>query len=198
MDGIHEWLEQRHGKLAVLHRLDKETSGVLLFGRSRAANQSLTRQFSTQALDKTYLLLSAGRPTRARFRARSADAETEFEFLQPHGRYFLIQARPLTGKTHQVRRHAAANGFPVLGDGEYGGAPAARLMLHARALAFTHPVTNAPLKLAASVPAAFESPDDPLVAAREFRELLFADGDTTAYRLVAGAADGVEIGRAHV
>lgn len=190
-DGMHEWLVKRHGELAILHRLDKETSGVLLFGRSRVANQSLTHQFTTHTVTKTYLLLSAHRPTRARFRAHTAEAVTEFELVQPHGRYFLIQARPVTGKTHQIRRHAAANGFPILGDTAYGGAPAPRVMLHARTLAFAHPVTGEPVTLAASVPAAFETPDDPWVAAREFRELLF-DAETTAYRLVAGAADGVE------
>ena len=187
-DGIHEWLSRRHGALSVLHRLDKETSGVLLFGKTRAANQSLSRQFESHQIQKTYLLLSSSRPSRQKFRAHTADAETEFEFLQPHGNLFLIEARPITGKTHQIRRHAAVNGFPIAGDVKYGGEPASRLMLHARRIAFVHPGSGDAMTLEAGVPAAFED-GDPFVAAKEFRELIFGD-DTNAFRLVSDAADG--------
>ncbi len=187
-DGIHEWLSRRYGTLSVLHRLDKETSGVILFGRTRTANQSLSRQFETHRTKKEYLLLSSRRPSRQKFLARTADAETEFEFLQPHGRHFLVCARPLTGKTHQIRRHAADNGFPILGDIRYGGEPSARLMLHAHRLSFEHPQSGETVTLEASVPAAFES-DEALTAAREFRDLIFG-GETNAFRLIAGEADG--------
>lgn len=181
-EGIHEYLTRRYGPLSVVHRLDKETSGVLVFGRNRAANQSLSRQFEQHLARKEYLLLSTHRPTRQQFRAQTPDAETEFEFLQPHGDNFLIAARPVTGKTHQIRRHAAGNGFPVLGDTQYGGEPAARLMLHA------HRLTLEDGTFEASVPAAFDDLDS-LTAAREFRELLF-DETTNAYRYISGAADG--------
>jgi 23S rRNA (cytosine1962-C5)-methyltransferase len=181
-EGLHEYLSRRYGPLAVVHRLDKETSGVLVFGRNRAANQFLSRQFEQHLAGKEYLLLSDRRPTRQKFRAHTADAETEFEFLQPHGAHYLMAARPVTGKTHQIRRHAAANGFPILGDVQYGGAPAARLMLHAHRLSLEGQT------FVASVPAVFDDLD-PLTAAREFRELLF-DDDTRAYRLISGMADG--------
>ncbi len=192
-DGIHEWLSRRHGTLSVLHRLDKETSGVLVFGRTRAANQSLSRQFETHVIRKSYLLLSATRPSRVNFRAKnirlkSGHEETEFTYLEPHGDFFLVEARPLTGKTHQIRRHAAENGFPILGDTQYGGPPASRLMLHAHRLSFVHPQTGEPVTLEASVPEAFEN-NDAVTAAREFRELIFG-GETNAFRLVSGAADG--------
>ncbi len=187
-EGMFEWLRRCHGPLSVLHRLDKETSGVLLFGKNRQANQSLSRQFESRQVSKEYLLLSAQRPRRQRFVARSADAETEFEFLQPHGSAFLVRARPLTGKTHQIRRHAADNGFPILGDTRYGGPPAPRLMLHAHRLRIEHPQTKAPLTLEASVPSSFVT-GDALTAAREFRELIF-DEDTNAFRLLSDAADG--------
>ncbi len=185
-DGIHEWLSRRHGALSVLHRLDKETSGVLVFGRTRAANQSLSKQFESRQVRKEYLLLTSRRPSRQKFTARSADAETEFEFVGPHGSRFLVRARPLTGKTHQIRRHAADNGFPILGDTQYGGDPASRLMLHARRITFAH--LGEPMTIEASVPAAFEN-DDALTAAREFRELIFGE-ETNAFRLLSGAADG--------
>lgn len=187
-DGIHEWLSRRYGPLSVLHRLDKETSGVLIFGKSRQANQSLSRQFESRQVKKEYLLLTSQRPSRQKFCARSVDAETEFEFLQPHGQYFLVCARPLTGKTHQIRRHAADNDFPILGDVKYGGEPAVRLMLHAHRLGFTHPQSGEAMTLEASVPAAFEE-GDALAVAGEFRELVFGE-ETNTFRLISGAADG--------
>ena len=131
-DGLHEWLTQRKPQwrnLAVLHRLDKDTSGVLVFGKSARANQSLTEQFTAHTIVKEYLLLAAARPTRPRFRAKSTGAATEFELIGPHAGLFLVRAQPITGKTHQIRRHAADNGFPIVGDALYGGDPAPRLML---------------------------------------------------------------------
>ena len=211
-DGIHEWLQKIVGgrsssraearrnavrrewtralqpSLSILHRLDKETSGVMLFGKTQRANQSLSRQFESHQIEKQYLLLSSARPTRAKFRAKSADAVTEFAFVQPHGRFFLIEARPITGKTHQIRRHAAENGFPIVGDAKYGGEPAPRLMLHAHKLTFEHPARGEKMTMEASVPAAFEELDA-LAAAKEFRDLIF-DEDTNAFRLISGAADG--------
>lgn len=187
-DGIHEWFSKRHPRLSILHRLDKETSGVLLFGKTQRANQSLARQFESHTIRKEYLLLTATRPTRGRFRARTADAITEFELLQPHGRLFLVAARPVTGKTHQIRRHAAESGFPILGDTKYGGEPAPRLMLHAHAVAFEHPQAGETLRLVAPVPEAFDE-TDALVAAKEFRDTIF-DESTDAFRLISSAADG--------
>lgn len=175
-DGIVEWLTKHGRKLFIHQRLDKETSGVLLFGKSTRANQSLARQFESRQVRKEYLLLSESRPTRKKFCAEQIGESTEFEYVQPHGDVHLIAARPLTGKTHQIRRHAAANGFPILGDEKYGGAPAARLMLHA------HRLTLEQGTFEASVPAAFEQMDA-ITVARDGRQLLF-DDDTNAYRLL--------------
>jgi 23S rRNA (cytosine1962-C5)-methyltransferase len=188
-DGVHEWLTKRGWKLSILHRLDKDTSGVMVFGKTTKANQSLAKQFDSHGVTKNYLLLSVAKPTRGKFRAQSHDAITEFEFIQPHNRYFLVRAQPITGKTHQIRRHAAENGFPVLGDTEYGGPPAPRLMLHAHSISFAHPATDERVTFEASVPRAFDAMDA-LVAAQEFRELLF-DEQTNAYRLINDVADGL-------
>ena len=191
-DGIHEWLTKREARwrnLSILQRLDKDTSGVMVFGKTTRANQSLAKQFESHTVEKTYLLLSATRPTRMKFWAKSPNTITEFEFLQESGEYFLMQARPHTGKTHQIRRHAADNGFPILGDTQYGGDPAPRLMLHAHKLSFEHPATGAQVTFASSVPRAFDEVDA-LVAAREFREPLFGE-QTNAFRLISGEADGV-------
>jgi 23S rRNA (cytosine1962-C5)-methyltransferase len=204
-DGIYEWLQKTRGRgipapmvrdntvapttsLSILQRLDKDTSGVMVFGKTTRANQSLAKQFESHRVEKTYLLLSARRPTRMKFWAKSPNATTEFEFIHESGEYFLVQARPHTGKTHQIRRHAADNGFPILGDTQYGGEPAPRLMLHAHKLSFDHPATGAQVTFTASVPHAFDEVD-PLVATREFREPLF-DERTNAFRLISGEADG--------
>ncbi|MCS7048741.1 MAG: class I SAM-dependent methyltransferase, partial [Verrucomicrobiae bacterium] len=191
-EGLYEWWQRRRGgTLSVVHRLDKGTSGVLVFGKTRAANQSLTRQFTEQRIQKEYLLISDRRPTGRVCHVRSPQAETEFEWIGDLGGRHLIVARPRTGKTHQVRRHAAQAGFPILGDTEYGGANAPRLMLHAHRLTMQHPRTGETVTWQASVPEAFEE-TDPWVAAREFRCLLFGDQtETDAYRLVNGEGDGL-------
>jgi 23S rRNA (cytosine1962-C5)-methyltransferase len=190
-DGIHEWLTKREPRwrtLSILQRLDKDTSGVIVFGKTRETNQSLSQQFEKHTVEKVYLLLSAARPTRVKFWEKSPNCVTEFEFIQAHGDYFLVQAKPLTGKTHQIRRHAANAGFPILGDTEYEGAPAPRLMLHARKLSFQHPATGERVSFEASVPCAFDEVDA-VVAAVEFREPLFG-APTNAFRLISGEADG--------
>jgi 23S rRNA (cytosine1962-C5)-methyltransferase len=190
-DGIHEWLTKREARwrnLSILQRLDKDTSGVMVFGKTRAANQSLTKQFEQHTVQKVYLLLSTVRPTRTKFWAKSPNTVTEFEVIQAHGDYFLVQAKPQTGKTHQIRRHAADCGFPILGDAQYEGHPAPRLMLHAHQLGFAHPATGERVSFEASVPRAFDEVDA-LVAATEFREPLFGE-QTNAFRLISGEADG--------
>ena len=78
-DGIHEWLPKREARwrtLSILQRLDKDTSGVIVFGKTREANQSLSRQFEQHKVEKIYLLLSASRPTRTKFWEKSPNAVT--------------------------------------------------------------------------------------------------------------------------
>jgi 23S rRNA (cytosine1962-C5)-methyltransferase len=191
-DGLHEWLCKRHARwaaLSILQRLDKGTSGVMIFGKSAVANRAITAQFQSRRIAKSYLLLTSVRPDRLPRRVQSDDAVTEFDLAGQQGAHWLVSARPLSGRTHQVRRHAAQAGFPILGDHTYGGAPAPRLMLHARAIRFAHPLTGRPTSIEAPLPRAFAA-HDPLVAAIEFRELVI-EPDTTAYRLINGDEDGL-------
>jgi 23S rRNA (cytosine1962-C5)-methyltransferase len=198
-EGVYEWLKNRHPRwsaLAIIHRLDKETSGLMVFGKSAAANRSLTRQFDEHRVQKTYVLLTHAKPTFRQCRARSALVRTGAKYVSRplHAgapaaetvfsvKGTVIEAVPLTGRTHQIRVHASDHGIPVLGDTLYGGAPAARLCLHAAELRFEHPVSGQPL--AFSVPPDFERD-----ARLALREAVIDRGLTDAFRLVHGAADG--------
>jgi 23S rRNA (cytosine1962-C5)-methyltransferase len=198
-EGIYDWLrhrEPRWASLAILHRLDKETSGVLVFGKTPAANRSLTEQFTQHRVQKRYLLLTDREVPEREFTVKTAlvragdryvsrpqhtgaeIAETRFTVaaicdrrqfgLQKESatvtdrRYHVIEAEPLTGRTHQIRVHAAEGGFPILGDTLYGGTPAARVFLHAAEIAFAHPATGEPVTFC--VPANFDA--DPRLARR--------------------------------
>ena len=218
-EGIYEWLrrcEPRWSRLAIIHRLDKETSGVMVFGKTTTANRSLTDQFTQHAVRKKYLLLT-DRPVKSHAftvvstLARAGEkyvsrklqpggerAETHFHQLKPLGRraesasrerpvhpgkVLLLEAEPVTGRTHQIRAQAAAEGFPVLGDTLYGGTPAPRVCLHSTELTLKHPVTSEVMTFVA--PADFEA-DARMVLRTASLDL----AETNAFRLIHGAADG--------
>ena len=231
-EGIYDWLrhrEPRWASLAIIHRLDKDTSGLMVFAKTPLANRSLTEQFAGRTVRKTYLLVTdRAVPTRERlvqtvlvragekYLARplhtgSVRAETRFRPLPAAeadqftgrlnrrpawveaGTWHVLVAEPLTGRTHQIRVHAAHQGFPVLGDMLYGGTPAARLYLHAAELQLRHPATGGELTF--RVPADFVDPghapqpaDSPLNL--ELRAALFDPEETNVYRVSHGASDG--------
>src|ERR1041384_5843331 len=154
-EGIFDWLrhrEPRWASLAIIHRLDKDTSGVMAFSKTALANHSLTGQFTGRQVDKKYLLLTDRTVNQSEIIAKSAIvrtgvkyvsrpahagsemAETRFRVVNPSTRITLVEARPRTGRTHQIRVHAADHGFPILGDTHYGGTRASRLCLHSAEL----------------------------------------------------------------
>ena len=164
----------------LVHRLDKGTSGVLVVAKTDAAHRHLSRQFRAHSVHRVYLALVAGavrrgglidralgRDTRDRRRvsARSAAprrAVTELRVAERLGPdATLVEARPRTGRMHQIRVHLASIGHPVLGDASYGAAPAdpalGRPMLHAAVLGFVHPTTGAYTEFRAPLPADMES-----------------------------------------
>jgi 23S rRNA (cytosine1962-C5)-methyltransferase len=203
-EGIYEWLknrESRWSKLAIIHRLDKETSGLMVFGKSAQANRSLTAQFATRKVHKTYHLVTDKSVTFEQFTARSTlirindkyasskekgdFAETRFQKIgavENHPRLSLVEAQPLTGRTHQIRVHAMENGFPIFGDSLYGGAPAPRLCLHAAELSFEHPVARKVVSFKAA-PNFFENTRVAL------RFGLVDPTATNSFRVLHGAAD---------
>ncbi|HZQ47002.1 MAG TPA: RluA family pseudouridine synthase, partial [Verrucomicrobiae bacterium] len=203
-EGIYEWLrhrEPRWAKLAIIHRLDKETSGVLAFGKTPAANRSLTEQFTRHTIRKQYQLITdrsvkpgnitvtsslvrAGEKYMSRpLHAGGERAETRFRASGRVAGGTLVEAEPVTGRTHQIRAHAAAEGFPIMGDTLYGGTAGPRVYLHAGGLTLKHPVTGEEMNFRA--PADFEAE-----ARLVLREALIEPQATNAYRLIHGAADG--------
>jgi 23S rRNA (cytosine1962-C5)-methyltransferase len=204
-EGIYEWLRHREPRwenLAIIHRLDKETSGVLVFGKSVVANRSLARQFEGREVQKKYLLLTdRPGPTEPlvvessivrvgdRYASRPLHAggergETRFQFVErdPAGRS-LIEVEPVTGRTHQVRVHAAASGFPIMGDSLYGGMPAARVFLNASEINFKHPATGERLVFKALA----DFTADPHLT---LRSAMLDSQSTDSFRVIHGASDG--------
>jgi len=168
--------EKRPG---IVHRLDKDTSGLIVVARSHDARENLQAQFKAREVLKVYLSLvegvveprngvidaSIGRDTRDRKRMAVVPsggrlAVTEFRVLERLGEYTLLEARPRTGRTHQVRVHLAFLGHPVVGDSVYGHRkrPLAleRQFLHAHRLAFRHPSSGREVELVSELPADLE------------------------------------------
>lgn len=182
---VSRWLRERDGQvghLTLLHRLDRDTSGCVLLSRRAEHDAALAAAFAERRVDKTYLAIveeqagapfpagttelraplapgkgpggrtlavrAGGKPSRTLVRAR----------LRREGR-LLVEARPQTGRTHQIRVHLAELGFPILGDVLYGRVEAdvKRLMLHARQLELEHPRTGQRLRVVAPHPRAFVS-----------------------------------------
>jgi 23S rRNA (cytosine1962-C5)-methyltransferase len=203
-EGIYDWLrnrEARWAKLAIIHRLDKETSGVIVFGKTPLANRSLTEQFTKRVVRKKYLLLTTDMPAQRELLVKSKitrigeryassangeTAETRFSLLDSKFKIQslkLIAAEPLTGRTHQIRVHAAENGFPILGDTLYGGATFHRVCLHAEEIILRHPVSGEEKT--------FHAPVDFDADARlALRAAMIEAQETNAFRLIHGASDG--------
>jgi 23S rRNA pseudouridine955/2504/2580 synthase/23S rRNA pseudouridine1911/1915/1917 synthase len=190
-------LEPAYAKLWPVHRLDRDTSGVILFARTEEAHRALSAQFEDRDVHKTYHAILAGMPT---WDERTADApllpdgdrrhrtlvdagngkpaRTHFRVLQRLKRFALVEASPETGRTHQIRAHAAVLGVPIAVDALYGdGKPIylsqfkrnyrvnadeeipliGRLALHALRIQFTHPVTGEALEVEAPYPKDFSA-----------------------------------------
>ena len=155
----------------IVHRLDRETSGVLVVARTDSAHQALARQFHDRQVEKIYLALAhgrmkqqAGRITsnitrdpvrRTRMTARlgtGRTALTEYEVLEEFEYFSFLRVRIGTGRTHQIRVHLSSVGHPIVGDRLYGApasipgvAPLSRFFLHAHRLRFTSPSTGEPI-----------------------------------------------------
>lgn len=182
-DDVRAYVAERHGdaeaaELQALQRLDRDTTGIVLFSLSKRTQAAFDRLIATRAIQKRYLAIVRGRTPaaksmrqplgrdrhdsrRMRVSRTGKPAHTEAVRLactQARGgaAYSLLAVDLHTGRKHQIRVHLAHAGFPLVGDTLYGGAPSrAGLMLHAAELAFTHPVTGEPVRIRAPWPARF-------------------------------------------
>lgn len=199
--GIVEFLLNRKPNLfnlSIHQRLDRETSGILLFGKSRESNRSLTVQFENHTVRKIYRFITTGNISSNIFTATEPiggkSAKTNFRFLNklPNGTTFW-EAIAETGRAHQVRLHAAQHHLPIIGDCWHVGQTREPLLLHAARLEVLHPVNQRPLSLEAPIPPYFEQTDIQqrcLTAAMILRCSLFDEKETIAYRLIHHEPDG--------
>jgi 23S rRNA pseudouridine1911/1915/1917 synthase len=159
----------------IVHRLDKDTSGVLLVARTDAAHRHLAAQFAERSVEKIYLALVEGslradsgrivkpiaRDPRHRTRmtaklAAGRAALTEYRVRERFAKFTFLEVRIGTGRTHQIRVHLANLGHPVAGDRLYGAAPAVRIFLHAWRIGFTSPATGERVSVQAPLPRELE------------------------------------------
>ena len=179
---VRSLLEPYFGRVWIVHRLDRDTSGVLLLARSADAHRALNGQFDQRRVSKIYHALVTGSPD---WDTQTVDlplrpdvghnhrtvvdpgsgkpAVTHFLVRERFAGYALIEAAPETGRTHQIRVHMAAMGYPLLADELYGGSQSgdataviSRLALHALQLTIEHPVQKTMMKFIAPYPQDFE------------------------------------------
>lgn len=181
-DLVRQYLKERYAKpgavfLGVPHRLDRPVSGCVVFARTSKALQRMNALFREgHQVDKTYWAIVSNRPpapeghlthwlTRNERQNKSYAhprqvpgskcAELTYRLIARSDRYFLLQVKLLTGRHHQIRCQLAAMGCPIKGDLKYGAPrsnPDGSISLHARAIAFEHPVSHRPVSVQAPVP----------------------------------------------
>jgi len=174
---MDDYLRQKDSRLSALpvHRLDRDTSGILLFAKDRAVQARLRGEWDTLALLRGYQAVVEGAPRpEAGVIDRALDdrgkgkslpsavgrpARTRYRTLARGEEYALVELALETGRKNQIRAHLASLGCPVAGDGKYGAAtdPLRRLCLHAHALTVLHPVTGQKLALTCPAPRAFSA-----------------------------------------
>jgi 23S rRNA pseudouridine955/2504/2580 synthase len=167
--------------LELAHRLDRDTSGLLIICKKRSALLAMHRMLREGEVEKTYAAVVKGAPSRDSFDIREAlhkhvtasgerrvsvqeDGKTALTRVKvlKRGEFSLLEVRLLTGRTHQIRVHLAHEGHPIVGDDKYGDFAlnrrlGKRLLLHAAKLAFRHPLSDEPLRLESPLPADFRA-----------------------------------------
>jgi 23S rRNA pseudouridine1911/1915/1917 synthase len=162
-------------RAGIVHRLDKETSGLLVVAKTQAAQQDLVRQLQARTVKRTYLAIARGKVavggtvdapigrhpvhrTRMAIVPGGKPAVTHYKVRERFGAHTLLECELETGRTHQIRVHLASIGHPLEGDPVYGGRGAKRLprqALHAWKLGFVHPRTGTPVRFEAPPPGDF-------------------------------------------
>lgn len=172
-DCLYGWLRRQFPELLVVHRLDRDTSGIMLFARNRQTQSAMGRMFARGEIRKDYIAWVSGQlfPNRGqidqpvgrvahgglppRYRVDEQEgkpAQTHWRVLRRETDRTRIWLQPLTGRSHQLRVHCLCLGHPIVGDPIYGSARDNRMLLHAFRLRFPHPHHGVMLRLKAPVP----------------------------------------------
>ncbi len=175
---LNDYLKTKgEGRIHVVHRLDRETSGVLVFAKTFEAREGLKEQFAAHSTDRIYIAVIEGalEPDAGTFRshlierrdllmvsvpaerADSKHAVTHYRTLASKGEFSMLEVRLETGRKNQIRTHLSEAGHAIVGDRLYGSEvnPIGRLGLHAKLLGFTHPSTGARLSYTVPIPKSF-------------------------------------------
>jgi 23S rRNA-/tRNA-specific pseudouridylate synthase len=172
----HFWARSRGIRfLKHIHRLDAETTGILLFAKSQGALNSFAKVFETRQVEKIYLAVTATAPKSSSWTCRlpigpdpqqhglmrvdrqGKEAETAFRIVASTRDLHLIEARPTTGRQHQIRIHLAESGCPILGDKIYGQPDTVPMGLRAVGLAYADPFTRKPVMIRAPLASYLET-----------------------------------------
>lgn len=157
----------------LIHRLDKDTSGVMVFAKTGDMKRALEKAFKQRKVFKTYIAQVSGSPKKDQGLIKiplgpikrydggvivgkgEQKAETKYRCLARGKKTSLLACFPYTGRTHQIRAHMNLIGHPIVGDRIYGGKAAPRMMLHAYKIAFTHPKTAKECEFTANIPSQY-------------------------------------------
>ena len=161
----------------IVHRLDKETSGLLVIAKNNASHLKLVKQFAQHSIQRKYIAIVCGRvefdedmieapigrhPLKRKnmavsFTQNTKYAKTAYKTLKRSKDFSLLELAPFTGRTHQLRVHLAYLGHPILGDTKYGKKDNfSRLALHAQEIGFIHPTTNKLMHFSSKIPSEFQ------------------------------------------
>lgn len=170
---VLEYLKKKNQKVFVIHRLDRETSGVLMFAKNEKVKNNFQNNWDKQVLKRKYVAVLEGNITPSKSTLKSYLAEnknylvysttkdkgkeaiTKYETICYNKKYTLVDIEILTGRKNQIRVQFADIGFPIVGDKKYGHSND-RLYLHASSLTFKHPNKNKIMCVSSNIPDSFE------------------------------------------